>query len=116
MYKAVEKSVLLYGSESWMVTGEMLKVLAGFNHREARQITGMTKKRVADGEYPPVVVTPEAAGLNPIQEYIWGRQVTIPAQMACCPIYELCTKAERRPGKIRMIIWWDQDVVHESEE
>ena len=26
MYKAVDQYVLLYGSESWMVTGEMLKV------------------------------------------------------------------------------------------
>ena len=35
MYKAVEHSVLLYGRESWVVTGEMLKFLVGFHHREA---------------------------------------------------------------------------------
>ena len=27
MYKAVDQSVLLYGSEIWVVTGEMLKLL-----------------------------------------------------------------------------------------
>ena len=27
MYKAVSQSVLLYGSESWVVTGDMLKFL-----------------------------------------------------------------------------------------
>ena len=35
MYKAVAQLVLLYGSESWVVTGEMLKVLERFRHRAA---------------------------------------------------------------------------------
>ena len=30
MYNAVDQLVLLYGSESWVVTGAMLKVLEGF--------------------------------------------------------------------------------------
>ena len=42
MYKVVAQSVLLYGSERWVVIGEMIKVLTGFNHRAARRITGMT--------------------------------------------------------------------------
>ena len=29
IYKAVAHSVLLYGSESWVVTGPMIKVLGG---------------------------------------------------------------------------------------
>ena len=36
MYKAVEQSLILYVSERWVVTGEMLKVLEGFYHRAAR--------------------------------------------------------------------------------
>ena len=32
MHKAVAQSVLLYGSKSWVVTGEMLKVLEWFHH------------------------------------------------------------------------------------
>ena len=42
----------------------MLKVLEGFHHWEARRITGMTAKCVADGEweYPLVVAALEAAG------------------------------------------------------
>ena len=42
MYKEVAQSVILYGSGSWVVTGEMLKVLEGFQHRAARWIIGMT--------------------------------------------------------------------------
>ena len=73
MYKSVSQSVLLYVSESWVVTGAMLKVLEGFHHREVRRITGMTAKRVADGEweYSLVVAALESAVLHLIQEYIW---------------------------------------------
>ena len=51
MYKTVAQSVLLYGSNSWVVTGEMLKVLTAFHHQAAQQITGMTEKRGACGEW-----------------------------------------------------------------
>ena len=33
IYKAVAHSVILYGSESWVVTREMLKVLEVLPHR-----------------------------------------------------------------------------------
>ena len=38
----VAKLVILYVSDRWVVTGEMLKVLEGFHHQVARRITGMT--------------------------------------------------------------------------
>ena len=47
MYNAVVQSVLLYGIESWVVTGKMLKVLKAFHHRLAQWITRMTAKRGA---------------------------------------------------------------------
>ena len=43
MYKAVKQSVILYGSESWVVTGEMIKLLEGFHHWVARRIIGIKK-------------------------------------------------------------------------
>ena len=44
IYMTVVQSVLLYDSESWLVTGEMIEVLMGFHHWEAQQITGMIEK------------------------------------------------------------------------
>ena len=41
-YKAVAQLVLLYGSKSLVVAGDMLKVLTAFHHRAAQQITEMT--------------------------------------------------------------------------
>ena len=63
-----------------------------------------------------MVVELESAGLQPIHEYIWRQQVNIAAQVACSPIYELCTKAGHIPGTIHIMVWWDHNVVHESEE
>ena len=50
MYKAVEQLVLLYGSNSWVATRDILKVLTASHHRAARRITGMAVKRGAGGE------------------------------------------------------------------
>ena len=71
--------MLLYVSNIWVATGEMLKVLKGFHHRAARRITGMAAKYGAGGgwEYTPVVVVLEAEVLQPIKEYIRRRQATI---------------------------------------
>ena len=68
MYKAVAQSVLLYGSESWVVTGDMLKFLTVFHHRAARRITGMTEKRGAgrEWEYPEVDEAMDATGIHHI--------------------------------------------------
>ena len=41
MYNAVAQLVLLYGSERWVVTGEILKVLEGFHHQASSGIMGM---------------------------------------------------------------------------
>ena len=118
IYKAVTHSVLLYSSEIWVVTGKMIKVLEGFHHRAERQITDITETRGLGGEweYPSVDVAIEATILHPIGEYIKRRQETLAEQVACQSIYELCVDAERMPGKIRMVIWWEQELVPEPED
>ena len=57
MYKKMAQSLLLYVSESWVVTWDMCKVLEGFHHRAEWEMTGMTDKCEAGGEckYPLVV-------------------------------------------------------------
>ena len=79
---------------------EMVKVLEGFYHRTTRRITEIQAKRVADGrwEYPPLLAKLESVGLHPIQDYIWRQKATITAQVACLPIYELCTESDKRMG------------------
>ena len=72
-------AVLLYGSESWVMNREVIKVLTAFHHRLARRIIGMMEKRWAGGEweYPAVEEAIDSAGLHPIRVYIKRRQTTI---------------------------------------
>ena len=88
LYEAAMHSVLLYGSDSWVVTGAMLKVLEGLHHRLARRITGMMAMN-RDWEWTPADEALETAGLWPIKEYIQRRQNKIAAQVSCRTIYEL---------------------------
>ena len=44
LYKAEVKTILLYWSEIWVVTGSMLKVLEGFHHQVAIRIEGKTAR------------------------------------------------------------------------
>ena len=62
MYKTVIHSVLLYVSDIWVMTGEMLKVLEGFHHQAKRRIMGTTETCGAgrEWEYPQVVAEMEA--------------------------------------------------------
>ena len=118
MYKAVAQSVLLYGSKIVVVTREMLKVSMVFHNRAAQRITGMPEKCGIgrEWEYQAVEEAMDAEGLHPIGLYIKRRQTTIVDRVACHPIYELCTKAERMPGTIQMVHCWYQDAVNELEE
>ena len=116
LYKEVVKNVLLYGSDSWVVTGSILKVLEGLQHRSAWRITGMTYLRSYDGEweYPPVADVMEPAGLCPVKEYLQRYKATKALQVVFRPVYEVCTRAERMTVSIQMMRWWDQDVRSEE--
>ena len=46
LYKEVIKSVLLYGINSWVVMGDILKVIEVFHHQLSRSITGMMEQRM----------------------------------------------------------------------
>ena len=87
-----------------MVMGDMLKVLEGFHNRVVKKVAGKTARRRRSGEWqwPPVSEALDTAA-------------TVSAQVACWPIYDLCTGEERMPGTIRFMWWWDQDVGKEVE-
>ena len=57
-----------------------------------------------------------AAVIHPIRVCIRRCQSIIAERVAFCPIYKLCTEAERMPGIIRLVQWWYQDAVNEPEE
>lgn len=110
-YKSIVQSILLFGSETWTVTGAMLKVLDSFHHRIARRITGKMARRSPDGEwvYPPLQEALQEAGLYSMQEYIRRRQRTVEQYIAVRPIHTLCRETTPRTGSSKFLRWWDQD-------
>ena len=65
MYKSVVQRVHLYGSDSWVVTDKMLKVMEGFHHQVAWGEAGMSSRQVGEGgwEWSLVAEALEATGL-----------------------------------------------------
>ena len=117
LYKVAAQTVILYGSESWVMTGAMLKVLEGFCNRVSRSITGMTAQCAEEGEweYPPMANVMESEGLWYIKKYIQIRKATIVVQVAFRKIYELCNGVEWMPGSSHMMRWWGQDLGRKEE-
>ena len=79
LYKAVVYMVLLYGSEIWVMTRAILKVLEVFCHLVVRRISGNMDRSTVDGEWecPPVADSLETSWLWPIKGYIQRQQATI---------------------------------------
>jgi hypothetical protein len=74
-YKAVVQTVLLYGSETWCISGAMMSVLNGFHNRVARCITRrhIRPDPLTDGAtwlYPSSTKTLQEAGLYPMTTYL----------------------------------------------
>ena len=94
---AVVQAVLLFGSETWVLTPRLDKSLEGFHHRVARQMAGMVTKRQRDGTwvYPPIGAAMAMVGLEENGVYIARRQNTVAQYIVNRPIMDLCLAAER---------------------
>ena len=106
---AVVQAVLLFGSETWVITPWMEKTLKGFHHRALRRMAGMVPKRQRYGTwvYPPIGEALETVGMDEIGLYITRRQNTIAQYIATRPIMDLCLTLERNPVLKLPGRWWE---------
>ena len=97
--------MLLYGRNSAVVTGDMLKVQEVLLHQSAIQIMGMTAQHTmrVEWECPLVADALDNARLLTIKECIQHRQATIAVQVACRSIYEIFKESKRMPGANRFL-------------
>jgi hypothetical protein len=95
-YKAIVQSVLLYGSESWVLTLAMEKQLQGFHRRCAQYITGQNIRQNKDGTwtYLSTENVLKMAGLWTIQEYIKSRHNTVMKYARSRFIYWQCEESK----------------------
>ena len=110
-YKAIVQSVLLYGSESWVLTLTMEKELQSFHRRCARYITGQHIRQNEDGTwtYPSSKNVLEMAGLCTIQEYIKRRRNTVIKYAKSRFIYRQCEDSKILASNPNQAVWWKPD-------
>ena len=72
IYLAVVQSVMLYGSETWVLTPHMLRVLGGFHYRVSRRMTGRQPQKGRDGSwvYPLLEDAMVEVGLQEVETYV----------------------------------------------
>ena len=113
-YQAVVATVLLCGSESWVISAFDLRALEGFHVEAARRLTGMRPKRRGETwVYSKSAEVSRAARLRMIGDYIARRRQTVLQTIADRPILEECRGAERRRGSPTRLYWWEQEVEEE---
>lgn len=121
-FKAVVQSVLLYGSESWVLTPSALRCLEGFVYHAACRMAKQHRKRrdqqTGKYIYPATKDVYEEVGLYTVEEYIDRRRQTVANYIRDRPIFDLCMESERQRGTHPRKWWWDQEIVVdlESEE
>jgi len=108
-YKAIVQSVLLYGSESWVLSKCMWRKLRSFHRRCARYITGRHIRENADGTWtcPGSASTLEEAGLWTIEEYIERRKATVMVYAGERSIYRRCKSSTPLASSVNQLVWWD---------
>ena len=116
-FKAVVQSVLLFGTETWVVNPRMGKVLEGFQDQVVWLLTGRLPRRslYRRWEYTLEEAEREEAGFELTETYIWRRQNTDAQYIAKWPIMDLCEAAERKQGggwgcgggnRRYLTLWW----------
>ena len=108
-YIAVTQAVLLFGSETWVLTSRMEKALEIFQSRVAKKIMGIQPGRRKNGSwiYLPLVGRMKEAGMVGIRTSILRRHNTVAQFIAARPILDLCEQATRRPVAQVSCWWWE---------
>ena len=113
-YKAVVQAVLLFGSETWVLTPSAMKVLAGFQIRSAWRMARVNKPskdpQTGVWELPSASLLLEEVWLYTIDHYVQVRWQHIAAYIVDRPIFEFCVGEGRRRGTSPRTFWWEQPI------
>jgi len=107
-YLAAVQSILLYGSDTWTLTSQQLRLLDSFHHHCARHITHMHIRPLPDGTWitPASTDVLQAAGLKPISTYIQKRREHVTEFAKNLPIYAKCDKSKSTKNTGAHMYWW----------
>ena len=111
-YLAVVQSVLLYGSESWVLDSCLKQRLESFHKRCARYIAHRHIRRRRDGtwQYPDTQETYDICNFSPISTYIAKRKSTLLHRYAekISPSFRQCIDPSFVPAPTarHRLLWW----------
>jgi hypothetical protein len=110
-YKAIVQSVLLYGSESWVLSPTVMARLEGFHiHAAYRMVKEHVPRQGPNLQwvYPSSEAVLEDCGMHTIQHYIDVQRETIAKYVVGRSILAECQGADRRCGSVPRRRWWEQ--------
>jgi hypothetical protein len=112
-YKAVVQAMLLYGSETWVLSTTALASLEGFHIRAAYRMVVRHKPRRGPGHgwiHPKSKDVLEECGMSTLAEYITVCWQMIAVYVATRPILTECRQGERKRGAVPHRWWWEQQM------
>ena len=112
-FKAVIQAVLIFSTETWMVTPRMGTALGGFQTQVERRLTVQLQWRITDGtwKYILTAASRDLEGLLKMEEYVRRRQNTVTQYIATRSLLDLCEGSKRDPGAQFRMWLWEQSVI-----
>ena len=102
-YRAVDKTVLLFGEETWVILAPMAQRLEGMQVGLLKQIKKSKAKRLRDESWRKVAAK-KVRGTQPLRTYLDRKQATVAEWVTLRPISNICARETvyEGGGKIRV--------------
>jgi hypothetical protein len=110
-YLAIFEAILLYGSETWVISPQAMAQLEVFHIRAAWRMAQKHKPRQGPWKecvYPKSEDVLRECRMKSIAEYIQIRWQTIAVYVATRPILQECSQGEQQRGAVPHRWWWEQ--------
>ena len=109
-YRVIVLSVLLFGSETWVVSDILKGEFRSFHHRCARYVVNRHIWQDGDGNWhcPPSAEVLMEVKMQTIEAYIQRRKDTILRFARTRPIYQEALQSSPIQGNGRQLVWWNQ--------
>ncbi len=110
-YQAIIHAILLYGSETWVISWTALARLEGFHICAAYRMAHKNKPRRGPRKewvYPQSEDVLKECGMKTIKEYIQIPRQMVAVYNATRPIFDKYRQGERKRGAVPHHWWWEQ--------
>ena len=118
-YMAVVQAVLLYGSDSWVISDRNWSKLRAFHHKALRYTTNEHIKKTQDGkfEYPCHEDLQWKCGLFSIETYIQRRRGTLHKYLEenRGELMEEARQTTKPARNANKKLWWEQSYITKEE-